>query len=241
MSRYLAGASALSVVVLLFITACSPQKSAETPASSEAASEMVASSLPPADYTSLANVMTCDWPVKKTDTAESLLATYKSYAQVTSIPGAEGIEQKGVVLYGSDPRRRVEIFFFDDAMTQVSTVLIHGDSQWSGPKGLHLGSPFADVVAANEKPFKLGGFDWDYGGYITDLNHGRLAKIKGNCTLSLRLGIPEDGGPVADSIEGERTLLSTDPAVIAAKPVVQELSVGWAKPEAAGAADDVQE
>ena len=237
MSRYLASAAMLT---LLAIVACSPRGPEETPASSEAASEAMASSLPPADYTSLANVMTCDWPVKKTDTAESLLATYKSYAQVATIPGAEGTEEKGVVLYGNDPRRKVEILFFDEAMTEVSIVLVRGDSQWSGPKGLHLGSALADVEAANEKPFKLGGFDWDYGGYVTDLNRGKLAKIKGKCTLGIRFSIPENGGPVVDSITGDRTLVSTDPAVIDARPVVQELSIGWPKPEVALTDDEVQ-
>ena len=222
-------ASSLAVIVLV---ACSPQKPAQTPASSEAASEAAVSSLAPADYTSLATVITCDWPVKKTDTAESLMATYKSYAQVADIPGAEGIMQKGVLLYGSDPRRRVEIFFYDEALTEVSTVLIRGDSQWSGPKGLHLGSTLADVEGANEKPFKLSGFDWDYGGYVSDFNRGKLAKIKGNCIFGVRLGLPENGGPVAASIEGERTLVSSDAVVVAARPVVQELSVGWPKPEA---------
>ncbi len=229
MLRYLAG---FVILGLLAVAACSPRESAETPASSEAASEAVASSLAPADYTSLANVMTCDWPVKKTDTAESLLATYKSYAQVTTIPGAEGTEEKGVVLYGNDPRRRVEVFFYDEAMTEVSQVLVRGDSQWSGPKGLHIESSLADVESANEKPFKISGFDWDYGGYVSDFNRGKLAKIKGKCTLGIRFGIPENGGPVADTITGERTLVSTDPAVVAAKPVVQALSVGWSKAEA---------
>jgi len=226
----------LSVLAVLIVVACSPQKPAEAPASSVVASEEAAiSSLAPADYTSLANVMTCDWPVKKTDTAESLLATYKSYAEVTNIPGAEGITQKGVVLYGNDPRRRVEVFFYDVALTEVSLVLVRGDSQWSGPKGLHLGSTLADVEAANEKPFRLDGFDWDYGGYVSDFNRGKLAKIKGRCTLGIRLGIPENGGPVAESITGERTLVSTDPAVAAANPVVEALSVGW--PQAAADSD----
>ena len=222
-------AASLAVIAL---SACSPRGPSETPASSETASEVAVSSLAPADYTSLATVMTCDWPVKKTDTAESLLATYKSYAQVTTIPGAEGTEEKGVVLYGNDPRRRVEVFFYDDALTEVSTVLIRGDSQWSGPKGLHLGSTLADVEGANEKLFKLSGFDWDYGGYVSDFNRGKLAKINGKCILGVRFGLEENGGPVAKSIEGEKTLVSTDPAVIAAKPLVQELSVGWPKPEA---------
>lgn len=222
-------AASLAMIVL---AACSPRTSEETSASSEAASEAVASSLAPADYTSLANVMTCDWPVKKTDTAESLLATYKSYAQVTTIPGAEGTEEKGVVLYGNDPRRRVEVFFYDEAMTEVSLVLVRGDSQWSGPKGLHLGSTLADVEGANGKPFTLGGFDWDYGGYVGDFNRGKLAKIKGKCTLGVRFGIPENSGPVADTITGERVLVSTDPAVVTANPVVEELSVGWPKAEA---------
>jgi len=223
-------AASLAVIAL---SACSPRGPSETPASSEAASEAAVSSLAPADYTSLATVMTCDWPVKKTDTAESLMATYKSYAQVTDIPGAEGIMQKGVVLYGNDPRRRVEVFFYDDALTEVSTVLIRGDSQWSGPKGLHLGSTLADVEGANEKPFKLSGFDWDYGGYVSDFNRGKLAKIKGNCIFGVRLGVPENRGPVPAPIEGEKTLVSSDAAVVAAKPVVQELSVGWPRAEAA--------
>jgi len=223
-------AASLTVIVLV---ACSPRERDETPASSEAISEEASvSSLAPADYTVLANVMTCDWPVKRTDTAESLLATYKSYAQVTAIPGAEGMEEKGVVLYGNDPRRRVEVFFDDEAMTQVSAVLIRGDSQWTGPMGLHLGSPLADVAGANEKPFRFGGFGWDYGGYVTDLNRGKLAKIKGKCIFGLRLTLPENSEPVPDSLLGERTLDSTDPAVIAAKPVVQEMSIGWPKPEA---------
>lgn len=226
------GIASLMVGVL---AACSPRTPEEVPAASEAASEAVASSLPPADYTSLANAMTCDWPVRKTDTAESLLATYKSYAQVTDIPGAEGITQKGVVLYGNDPRRRVEVFFYDEALTEVSLVLVRADSQWSGPKGLHLGSTLADVETANEKPFRLGGFDWDYGGYVSDFNRGKLAKIKGRCTLGIRFGIPENGGPVAESITGERTLVSTDPAVVAANPVVETLSVGW--PQAAADSD----
>lgn len=220
-------------LMAIMLTACSPQKPAEAPASSEAASEAaVVSSLAPADYTALANVMTCDWPVKKTDTAESLLATYKSYAQVADISGADGITQKGVVLYGNDPRRRIEVFFFDDALTQVSTVLIRGDSQWSGPKGLHLNSTLADIAAANEKPFRLGGFGGSHGGYVTDLNRGKLARVKGRCIFGLRLGLPETGEPAQDAIMGERTLVSTDPAVIAAHPVVQEISVSWPKPKA---------
>ncbi|HTN39930.1 MAG TPA: hypothetical protein VLZ84_02185, partial [Asticcacaulis sp.] len=136
MSRYLASAAMLT---LLAIVACSPRGPEETPASSEAASEAMASSLPPADYTSLANVMTCDWPVKKTDTAESLLATYKSYAHVGDTYDENGPE-KAVIIYGNDPRRRVVVLFHDDAMTEVKEVRISDDSQWSGPKGLHVGS-----------------------------------------------------------------------------------------------------
>jgi len=40
---------------------------------------------------------------------------------------------------------------------------------------------------------------------------------------------------VAESITGERTLVSTDPAVAAANPVVEALSVGW--PQAAADSD----
>lgn len=183
--------------------------------------------------------MTCDWPVHKTDSADSLLATYKSYAQVTDIVGPEGSTQKGVVIYGNDPRHRVEVIFFDEAMTQVSTVVVRGDSQWSGAKGLHLGSTLADITAANEKPFKVNGFGWDYGGYVVDLNHGRLAKPKGGCVFGLRLGLTENY-TAPDSISGERTLVSTDPALVAAAPVVQEMTVSWPKPHTNEQEDDTE-
>ncbi len=232
----LAGAAALASA----LAACSPQKTGETPASSGAASEEAsASSLRPADYTSLGSVMTCDWPVHKTDSADSLLATYKSYAQVADITGTEGAMQKGVVIYGNDPRHRVEVLFFDAAMTQVSTVRILGDSQWSGPKGLHLNSSLADITAANEKPFKVSGFGWDYGGYVTDFNHGRLARPKGGCTFGLRLELPESIAQ-PDSIMGDRTLDSTDTALVAAAPVIQEMTVSWPKPQSDAEQDDTE-
>jgi len=230
-----------SLAALAVLGACSPKEQpAETTASPEAASESAtASVLPPADYSSSATILSCDWPATKTDTAKTLLAKFKSYAEIGTIPGAEGMETQGVLIFPNDPRRRVEVLFFDDAMTQISSVIVRGDSQWTGPNGLHIGSSLGDVEAANSKPFKLSGFDWDYGGYVNDLRGGKLDHI-GKCTFGVRFGIPDtrrEASPIPDSVMGDRTLMSNNIDVIRAAPVVEELSVGWAAPDAPGTDD----
>lgn len=162
--------------------------------------------------------------------AKSLLAAYPGDAVVGTISGPEGSEAHGVILYGNDPARRVEITFWDEDMTKVSDVSLGaGATAWTGPSGLHLGSPLADVETANGKPFTLFGFGWDYGGFVNDLKGGQLAHLPGGCSLSVRLETPE-GASVPDSLSGEKPLSSDDAAVRALGTKVARLSIGWAPP-----------
>jgi hypothetical protein len=175
------------------------------------------------------DTLSCTGPVKRGDTAKSLMMAYGKDAVLGTIPGAEGMEEKGLILFDKDPKHRLEVLFGDEAMTQVSLVMVRGTSTaWKGPEGLHLGSKIGDIELANGRPFSVGGFDWDYGGYVSDLKGGRLAEIPGGCMFGLRMGFAEGNtNPVPDSLTGERTLDSGDPVLKKAGPVVQEMTVGW--------------
>ncbi len=231
-------------LAFISLSACSPKPNApEAPAASEAATSMIMAEAPASSQTrvvpglnggpvAIGNNLSCEGPVGPRDTAKGLLALYKDQAKVATIPGAEGQDSQGVVLFGDDPKRRLEVTFWDSEMTHVSGVTATGDAAaWAGPHGLHLGSTVAEVEAANGRTFELSGFDWDYGGYVQKLHGGSLERLPGGCSLSIRFGLNDGHGPVANTIEGDRTLASTDAALLKAKPVVQVLSLGWPLPE----------
>lgn len=96
---------------------------------------------------------------------------------VQTLPGPEGSEAyQATVLFADDPAKRIEIVW-DDATDHPSSVTIHGDaSQWRKPDGVTLGSDMAAVEQANGGPFMLSGFDWDYGGQVSDWRGGNLSK-----------------------------------------------------------------
>lgn len=170
--------------------------------------------------------LTCASPVAPTDTAASLKRRFGAQAVVQTVPGPEGTEFKAMVLYPRDSARRLEVTFQDEAMKgRVGSVLLRGDrSRWR-VAGLGLGDGLAKVEAANGRAFQIGGFEWDYGGYVQGWKGGALARR--GCRIGMRMGLTGEGAPIADGILGEVELQSNDPRVRRAKPVITELSVGW--------------
>lgn len=94
------------------------------------------------------------------------------------MPGAEGETYRGIVLFPDDPQRRAYLYFDDEkTLGGLSTVRIRDPgSQWSLENGLRVGMLLKDVVAVNGKPIKFHGLDWDYGGIVTSLEGGKLAR-----------------------------------------------------------------
>ena len=175
--------------------------------------------------------MTCAWPVGPRDTARALMARLGADAVIEDVAGAEGQTTKTLVLYPRDEKRRLEVFFYDDAMTEVSEVRLGGGdaSVWS-VAGLRKGDGLAKIVRANGRAFDLSGFDWDYGGYVTNLRGGALSRLNGGCSVGVRLAPPSETRGAPGSLFGDRKLRSTDPALVRLKPVISELSVRWRKP-----------
>lgn len=173
-------------------------------------------------------VLTCFYPVGPKDTAATVRKRFGAAAVRTKIDGAEGMQIYGIVLWPKDPARRLELYLSEDRVQRITGVGVVGNSRWQ-LGGLRLGDGITKVQQLNGKPFKLSGFDWDYGGYANDLQRGKLDTLPGGCNLSIRFE-PGQVDPYPEGISGDVTLSSADPKVRAAKPVVSELTTGWPVP-----------
>jgi hypothetical protein len=128
--------------------------------------------------------------------------------KVQQIPGSEGDTFRGVLLFPDDPSRRATLYFQDEkALRGLSMVSVQEtDSQWKLASGIGIGTPLAEVRKKNGKPFTFSGFDWDYGGTITDWQGGKLQPANDNAVSErMQLRMPEgvSGGkdyPVGDSV-----------------------------------------
>src|SRR5258706_248075 len=71
-----------------------------------------------------------------------------------AVPGPEGTSLNASILYGGDPKRRLEVLWQNEAArSDVSLIAITGQSQWSAPKGLQLGPTLAVLEEYNGKTF----------------------------------------------------------------------------------------
>ncbi len=212
--------SGLALATVLLLNACNqapPSTQDQSGASSAAAPK-------PAD-----KALSCDWPVAKGETADSLLKRYGDEAVVGPLAGDDAAVTDGVILFRAEPDQRIEVTFHDKAMTKIASVRLGEDAvAWKGPNGLHLGSSLADAVSANGA-FALNRFSWEDGGYNADLTKGRLASLPGGCALSLRLKpTPEAHKAMGDLLE-EDDVASNDERVTALGATVAHMAVTWPK------------
>jgi hypothetical protein len=204
---------------LVLLGACQPadgERGSETAAATSAA----VSTKPAAD-----TELTCSGPIEPGDTATSLQKRYGEQARLETLSGAEGIEFPGLVLWPDDPSRRIEVAFAEEGQRTVSSAGLAGTSAWR-VAGLALGDPLVRATEANGKPFKLWGFSWDYGGYVSDLAGGKLAALPGGCRVIVRVG-PREGADVPDALVGEVELSSDDPRLEAAGVTIEELTLAF--------------
>lgn len=173
-------------------------------------------------------VLTCTYPVNgNSDTAESVLSRFGKDARRATISGPEGSEFAGIVLWGDDPARRLELIIDEESRQErIFGIRLRSPGSVWKVAGLGLGDPLAKVVDANGGPFTLWGFGWDYGGYVSDLKGGKLERLPGGCDLSLRFAIAGPGN-APDSLSGDSEKRSDDPAFAKAPAVLDELALDW--------------
>lgn len=185
-----------------------------------------AGALQAAEASKAPEALTCNGVVKPGDTAATLKARYKDDATIEEVDGAEGQTAKALVLFAKDPARKLEISFNDDEMTKLSSMgPADGATGWT-IEGLKIGSSLEDVIKANGGKFVMSGFEWDYGGYITDLKGGKLSAIDGGCMATIRFNPPE-GKEIPSTLSGDRDVQSSDPKLAKLKPVVSSINLSW--------------
>jgi hypothetical protein len=211
-----------------------PSKRQAAPANTSAGDDAPAPPNPappkPAAPRPPANVVACNGVFSKDSTHLKLAMKFDSRnVAFDDVDGPDGSKIKASVLYPNDPKRRLEVVWNNDvARTDVSVISINGKSQWTAPKALKLGLPIAVLQKLNGKPFKLGGFGTDGSSSVTGWDGGALSSLPGGCKVGIRLIADSKASPDARSaVSGNKELSSNDPGVLAVKPSVAEILIGY--------------
>lgn len=172
--------------------------------------------------------LTCENPVSRTDTAQSLRQRFGNLAQIEEIDGAEGETQKVLVLFAKQASSayRVEVFFSDLEMKKVAGLRVNTEKGLWSYNGLKIGDAIQSVEKANGKPIQLFGFGWDYGGHVVSLQGGTLAANKPGCQMHLRFNINDSKRP-SQSIMGDKKIKSNMPELKRVGAYLSEISLNF--------------
>lgn len=147
---------------------------------------------------------------------------------------AEGDEEAGTILYPNDETKRVEIVWKNKRQRkQPEWIRLPAGSHWTTFSGIHNGMTLAELEKLNGRAFKFSGFDWDYGGNVTDWRGGKIAGLGTPCRLQIRLdrAVPETltkaQERAANATSGDRELLSTSPDLRAFRVSVSEIVIQY--------------
>ena len=157
----------------------------------------------------------------------------KANVRIEDIPGAEGSTSRGVVLHPEDATRRAYVYFQDETTLRGLHMvrIVDAGSTWTIAPGLRIGMPLVEVLRVNAKPIAFLGFDWDYGGHVSDWNGGALAPREGEMTRrTVRLALPQAARgdtPTRDLPIGDGEFRSDDPRLAGMEIVVGEMGVSF--------------
>lgn len=163
------------------------------------------------------DTITCSGTWSANTTEQALIAAYgRKNIERGSVYVAEGNEEPGSILFPNDEKRRVEIVWKDKKQRRrPEWIRIPMGSRWTTFAGIRNRMSLAEIEKVNGRAFTLYGFDWDYGGNVTDWRGGKIAKLGAPCRLQIRFDrtIPETMTPAqqkaADATAGETELASS--------------------------------
>ncbi|GAB3802001.1 hypothetical protein GCM10028819_30420 [Spirosoma humi] len=187
-------------------------------------------------------------PIKST-TSEAELVKLLGPSVVTAsdtIYGAEGEEFMGTTLY-KNTSDEVQIIYADEKRTKPETIRIRpqlvddeglpiptvAPTRWTTADGLRIGTTLKELEKRNGKPFKLWGFEWDYGGMVSSWQGGKLTPPNKKSFVSIGLGAPVSRTPAQEKaynkLMGDGEFMSSTPALQVLNPVVVSIGVGFAQ------------
>jgi hypothetical protein len=91
-------------------------------------------------------------------------------------------------------------------------------ADWHTKEGIRIGSGFTDLLRLNGQRITFSGFGWDYGGYISSYNNGKLKDSR----IGYRLNLSEDPG--TNDLYGDTEMHSDMPAV---QKAIDKIKVYW--------------
>jgi hypothetical protein len=190
---------------------------------------------PPAAAAKIPPMLSCSAPFVKAATHASLAKHFgaKNVAWET-VDGPEGSTYQVTAIYPKDLARRLEVVWRDEQGRKelLSIDVKNAESKWSGPGGIAMKMPIAEVERRNGKAFMLTGYQWDMWGWVLDWKGGKLpsaAKAQGCDNYTVRLEETGDSTKAA----GEGPYASNSKGIKRAKPIVVSFGVGFAYPDAA--------
>ncbi|MBW3563445.1 MAG: hypothetical protein KY459_01820 [Acidobacteria bacterium] len=171
------------------------------------------------------DILQCSGPFARYSSEETLAAHFGT-GNVTreEIYIGEGESVDGTVLFGDDPRRRLEITWVDPVRRrEIESIRISEPSTaWSTQTGLKVGEDLRSVERINMGPFTMHGYAWDYAGTVADWGDGPLGESIGEgCRLIVRFGADDD--PRTRALEGEDVFSSRNAVIQAINPAIREI------------------
>lgn len=176
------------------------------------------------------DIIACDGVFGRDSSHAKLAMAYRARnVAFTQVDAASGAKVMASVLFGKNPKRRLEVWWSKPATrTDTHLIVINGQSDWIAPGELHLGLTLAELEQLNSKPFKLLGFNKDRIATLTDWNGGQLAALPGGCKIGVSLRAdPKTSASTLNGAPADRGFSSADAALRAANPTVSEILVAY--------------
>jgi len=193
----------------------------------------LSSSMALAERAAPARVIKCEGPFSRNASHASLVKAFgNNNVAYQEIGDAQDKRIKASVLYPNDPKARLEFVWGDEkARRRPRQIRAKDQSAWTSANGIRIGTALADIEKMNGKPFKLSGFDWDYGGRVTDWRGGVLGKRQpGGCSLGIEFVHPEDATEEnLTKVSGDREFLSDNADMRAVEPYVAVVTLSYPK------------
>ena len=153
------------------------------------------------------------------------------------LDGAEGETVRGTAIFPKDPTRRLEVYWQDESKRRgLASIAVRGKSEWvvrtpgKARSSVGLKTSLDDIEEANERPFLINGFGWDYGGYAAGWKGGKLDNMNGGCSIGVRFNPdPKAKGKLLGKVSGEKQFGSSDPGIRAVKPFLSSITLDWAE------------
>jgi hypothetical protein len=175
-------------------------------------------------------VVACSGTFAKDSDHSKLAAAFRpENVELAAVDAGTGKKAVGSVLFPKDPKRRLEVWWRDEANhSGTYLIVIGGQSTWTGPKGVRLGLGLAALEKLNTKPFTLMGFGKDGVAPVTDWQSGALGELPGDCVMRVSFR-PDPKTPAAarNAISSDKEFASSDAVVRAVKPSVSEILIGY--------------